>query len=220
VFNKGTKEGLFSLDGTTVAPGGLSERIDIEEGPIGQRVHLQIAPDILHRIEFWSIGRKEVIIEPWRISDEGLNLPGAMSQQPIPYQNNGAVQLPDEMTKKLSHQTAIDIYIRMQAKIELNTIPTGRDAESGNGRNFLVCSSALVQHGRLPSWMPTAANQRSHQQATFVEEHKMGVQSAGFFLMRGHSCFTHCWIPVSSRSMARRAGFWGLHPRPCSSRPI
>jgi hypothetical protein len=163
MFNKGTKKGLFSLDGTTMAPGGRSERIDIKEGPIGQRVHLQIAPDILHRIEFRSIGWKEVIREPWCISDEGLNLLGAMGQQAIPYQNNWAVQLPNEMTKKLYYQTGIDVYIRMQAKIEMNTIPSGRDAESGNRRNFLVRSGALVQHRSVPSRMPTAANQRSHQ---------------------------------------------------------
>lgn len=192
MLNKGTKEGLFSLDGTAVAPGGLSERIDIEERPIGQRIHLQIAPEILHRVEFRSVGWKEVIIERWRVSDEGLNLLGAMGQQPIPHQNNWAVQLSDEMTKKLYHQTRIDIHIRMQTEIEMDAIPTGGDAESSNGRNFLVRSSALVQHGGLPSWMPTAANQRSHQQATFVKEHKVCSQPAGFFLIRGHSCFTHC----------------------------
>ena len=84
MFYKGTKEGLFSLDGTTVTPAGLGQRIDVEERPVGQRVHLQIAPDILHRVEFRSVGWKEVAMEPWVIPDEGLNLPGAMSQQSIP----------------------------------------------------------------------------------------------------------------------------------------
>jgi hypothetical protein len=39
-------------------------------------------------------------------------------------------------------------------------------------------------------------------------------------LMQGHLCLTHCVIFSSSRSMARRWGFWGLKPSAWRSRPI
>jgi hypothetical protein len=39
-------------------------------------------------------------------------------------------------------------------------------------------------------------------------------------LMRGQSTFTHRWIAASSRSRARRSGFWGLQPSLRSTRPI
>lgn len=67
------------MDGTAVVPGGLGQRVDIEERPVGQRVHLQIAPDILHGVKFRGIGRKEVNMEVWGVPDECLNLLGPMS---------------------------------------------------------------------------------------------------------------------------------------------
>jgi hypothetical protein len=39
-------------------------------------------------------------------------------------------------------------------------------------------------------------------------------------LIRGQVVFTQPWIFSSSRSMARRWGRWGLHPRLRRSRPI
>jgi hypothetical protein len=39
-------------------------------------------------------------------------------------------------------------------------------------------------------------------------------------LIRGQSSLTHLRISVSSRSWARRWGFWGLHPREWRTRPI
>jgi len=73
------------LDGTTVASGNPGQRINIEQRPIGQRVYLQIAPDILHGVKFRGIGRKEVNMEVWGVPDECLNLLGPMSLQPIPH---------------------------------------------------------------------------------------------------------------------------------------
>jgi hypothetical protein len=43
------------------------------------------------------------------------------------------------------------------------------------------------------------------------------VQSPGFFLMRGQSFFSQVWTASSSRSTARRWGFWGLQPSRCRS---
>lgn len=220
MFYERTKKPLFSLDGAAVTSGDSCQGINIKEWPICQRVHFQIGPDVLHRVEFGSIGRKKGDVQIGGCVDEGSHLPGPVGGQAVPDQYNRLTQFPEEVAKKLDHQRSIDIGVRMQPKIQPNSIATRIDAESGNGGDFLVSSGPLVQHRRMPARVPAAANQGRHQQAGFVEENEVRFQSAGFFLMRGHSCFIHRWMHTSSRSIARRVGFWGLHPRERSSRPI
>jgi hypothetical protein len=40
----------------------------------------------------------------------------------------------------------------------------------------------------------------------------VGTQPVGVFFIRGQSWRFHCSMRFSSRSMARRSGFWWLHP--------
>lgn len=113
--------------------------------------------------------------------DEGLHVPGPVGEQPVPDQYNRLTQFPEEVDEKLDNQRSIDIGVRMQPKIEANSIATRIDAESGNGGDFLVSSGSLVQHRCMPARVPAAPNQWRHQQAAFVEENEVRFQSAGFF---------------------------------------
>lgn len=78
--------------------------------------------------------------------------------------------------------------------------------------DLLVEPSLLVEDGSLSSWRPSTSDDRGHQQPAFVDKRQMSVQLLRFFLRRGHSCLTQRWIAFSSRSRARRSGFWGLQP--------
>lgn len=62
--------------------------------------------------------------------------------------------------------------------------------------------------------------QRGPQHATLVDEHAPSLQARGFSLMRGHWVFTRPWIPSSSRSIARRAGFWDVQLRRAARRRL
>ena len=67
---------------------------------------------------------------------------------------------------------------------------------------------------------PGSADQRRQQEAALVDKDDVGLQSAGFFKMSGHSTRTQRRMAFSSRSRARRSGFCGLHPMECRSLPI
>lgn len=78
----------------------------------------------------------------------------------------------------------------------------------------------LIKDRSLPSRCPGATHQRCQEQSALVEEDQVSVQPPRFFLMRGQSAFAQRRMACSSRSRARRSGFWGLQPIARSNRPM
>ena len=78
----------------------------------------------------------------------------------------------------------------------------------------------MPEQGRLAAGCPGPPHKRHHQEAAFVEKDESGAYPGGVFFTRGQSALTQRWMAASSRSMARRCGFWGLQPRECKTRPL
>jgi len=191
VLDEGAKEWRCFLQAARVSVGGLGEGVEIEEWPIGQRVGLQVTPDILHGVELGSIRGKEINVQARNILNEDLYLSSAMSLQAVPDQDDWTIQLVKELTQKGDGQIGIDVDIRMQSEIEMWAVTTRTDRQGGDGRDFLVCPCALVEHRRLSARTPTAARQRRHQQAAFIKKNQVSFQLLRFFFMPGHCCLTH-----------------------------
>jgi hypothetical protein len=54
-----------------------------------------------------------------------------------------------------------------------------------------VPSAAVQQDRRLAARGPCPADQRRHHKAALVDEDDVGIQAAGFFLMRSQSSLIH-----------------------------
>lgn len=180
---------------------------------IGHGVHFRMCPDIFNRVEFRSIGRKEVDMQSCIGAKQFLYFLGAMRLKTVPHDNDMPRQFLHEAAKESYDSGCIDIGIRMQAKIHAEQVSPGSDAESPDNRNFFMRTGSLIQNRSLTARTPGSPYQWSHQHAAFIDKNDMRFQFGSFFLMRGQSTLTHSLILVSFRSMARRSGFWGLHPR-------
>lgn len=178
------------MQAASATVGGLGKGVDIEEWPIGQGVCLQVTPDILHRVEFGSIRGKEMNVQAGKVLNVGLYPPGAVSLQAVPDQDDWTIQLAQELTQEGDDQSGIDVDIGMQSEIEMPAVTMRTDRQGSDGRDFLVCPCALVEHRRLSARTPTAARQRRHQQAAFIKKNQVGFQLARFFLIPGHSCLS------------------------------
>jgi hypothetical protein len=151
---------------------------------------------------------------------ERVNLPRAMWYGTIPYDDDGIGKLLEKVFQKSSHQVTIDIGVGMKTEEKTKATSARVYAEGCNDGYLLVETSLMIQPRSLPAGTPGPADERRHHDATFVDEDQPGFQPGRFFLMRGHSTLTHCLIFSSSRSTARRSGFWGLHPSAWRRRPI
>jgi hypothetical protein len=115
--------------------------------------------------------------------------------------------------RKATIAVALILASGCRRNIHAEQVSLGSDTKSTDNRNFFMRTGFLIQDRSLPTRAPRSPDQWSHQHAAFVDKNDMRFQFGSFFLIRGQSTLTHSLILVSFRSMARRSGFWGLHPR-------
>jgi len=188
---------------------------------VGHRVGLQMVPDVLHRIEFGGVRGKEGQAHGRRAGQKHPNRLRTVGLPPVPDHEEGlAFELPGKLPQEREHPRCLDVGRGVQTEIATDGVALGGDTQRGDRRYLLVGPTALIQHRRSPFRRPAPPDVGRHQEAGFVDEHQGGLQPRGVFFTRGHSSLTQRRISLSSRSTARRWGFWGLHPKACRRRPI
>jgi len=150
---------------------------------------------------------------------EFLHLLRAMRLKTVPHDNDMSRQFLQKTTKEGDDCIRVNVGVRMESKVQAEPILARNDAQGTDNGDFLVRAGFLIQDRSLTTRAPGSPDQRSHQHATFVDEDDVRLQSGSFFLMRGQSTLIHSLILISLRSMARRSGFWGVHPRSWRIRP-
>jgi hypothetical protein len=143
-----------------------------------------------------------------------------MGVEPIPDDDRSAGEVPGKLAEKVPDEGCLDGNMRMKAEVQTHQVPARGHDQGGNRRDFLVRSAPLKENRSVAPGCPAAAYQGSHQEATFINKHSVGIQATGFFLIRTQSTLTHVRMRTSSRSTDRRSGFWGDHPRECIKREI
>lgn len=214
---EGAKDCGLLLDGTGGTASVCGESDQVVSRIVGQRIGLEVGPQVLDGVEFRGIGRQVFkMSRAWR--DAFIDELTEVRLETIPDEDDGRAQLVLQVLEKVHHTRGIDVGIGKQAKVERHAIACGADAQGGDGRDLLMTAHALPEYRGVPAQAPGAAHERSHQQSRFVEKDQRGVQAGGVFFTRGQSCSIQAWIRASSRSTARRVGFCGEKPSPCRSR--
>ena len=214
---EGAQQRGLVLDGTggTASPCGESDQV--VRRIVGQRIGLEVGPQVLDWVEFRGIGRKVFkMSRVWR--DAFIDQLTEVRLEAIPDEEDGRAQLVLQVFEKVHHALGIEVGIGEQAKVKRHAITCGADAQGGDRRDLLMTSRALPEYRGVPAQAPRAAHERGHQEPRFVEKDHSGVQAGSVFFTRGQSCSIQAWIRASSRSTARRVGFCGEKPRPCRSR--
>ena len=183
----------------------VTEFPNVSGAEVGKFVLLPIAPQILDRIEFGSVGRQPLDVQPRGVLlKEVLDKPAAMHRRAIPDQQDPAGQLAMQLAEETDDLGALD-GTGMQLEIEV------AQGQPGDGRETLPIE-VESEHRGLTAECPGAGPVGALAQSTFVEEDERPPLPPGFFLMRGHSWLFHAAIFASSRSRARPAGRCGLKP--------
>ncbi len=214
---EGAKERGLVLDGTggTASPCGESDQV--VSRIVGQWIAVEVAPQVLDRVEFRSIGRKVFKMSGvWR--DAFIDQRTVVRLEAIPDEDDRRAQVVLQVFEKIHHALSVGVGIGKQAKVKRHAIACGGDAQGGDCRDLLMTSCALPEYRGVPAQAPRAAHERGHQEPRFVEKDQRGVQAGSVFSTRGQSCSIQARIRASSRSTARRVGFCGEKPRPCRSR--
>jgi len=208
---------LPALHGVGSAACSMGQSVKIKGGIVGEGIGFQIGPQVLHGIEFGGV--RGQIFQVCRARQDALVDELALVRlEAIPDEHDGRVQLTLQMLEEIHGALSIDVGIGMQPKVQRDPIAIWQDAQRGDGRDLVLGATALAQYWRVSAHAPGAAYQRRHEHPGFVEENDARPQACGVFFTRGQSCSIQARMRSSSRSTARRVGFWGENPRPCSRR--
>jgi len=166
---------------------------------------LHITPNVFHRVQFRSVGRKKFQLQAFLLRRyKILHEPAAMTSEPIPNDQEFSGDMSQQMAKKHHHLLAAN-RSRIQPK---------EDAPPSNPRNsrqgFPI--EVILQNRCLPSRCPCPASMGPLAQPALVYEDDRLSFRFGFFLSAGQRCFFHRRMASSSRSNARPTGRWQLHP--------
>ena len=194
MLDESSEQGIHALDVTAVAASGEGQGEQVTKGCIGEGVGFQVRPKVFGRIEFGGIGREEDRMQARRACNEVLGLGRAVRVETIPQQNDVAGEVAQQLAQEGNDFRAADVRRRMKAEIEVEPISAGGHANGRHHGDLLMMTGAMTQDRCLPTRAPGSAQDGSHQDAAFIEENKMGVQPAGFFLARGQSVRIQFWI--------------------------
>src|SRR6267143_5022604 len=143
-----------------------------------------------------------------------------------PLVNTAAIQQDDDRAPEMSQQGAeedgdfdmADVLVGMQVHVEAQAVTDGADGDRRD-RGDLVAAIAVADDRGLPPSGPGPSDIWDQEEAALVGEDDMGLQALRVFFTAVHRYRFHRAMAASSRSNARRSGFWHDHPRRVSRRP-
>src|SRR4030095_11794991 len=101
---------------------------------------------------------------------EHCDLLARMSLQPIPDDEDRALEMLHALSQEGDKVCCLDVRIRIERKVKSYTVRDRRNGEAGDDRYLLPTPRALFENGRLTAGRPGTAYERSHQKAGLIDE--------------------------------------------------
>jgi hypothetical protein len=193
-----------------------SERGQIVRPPIGQRAFGQ-TPDTLVGIELRRIGRERLQVESWKGAAEPRQVRALVDRAVVPDHDDVAAQVVEHVPQEVGCVGSLDVA-GLHAPEQPQAL-THRTDSDGRVDREPVAPIAMMQPRRLSTGRPGLADGGDQQKARFIGEDQPGSQPRGVFFTRGQVVRFQRSIAASSRSSARRSGFWCDQPSWRSKRP-
>jgi hypothetical protein len=157
---------------------------------IGKFAGCQVCPEVFDRIEFRCISREPMRGEPALMvcKETGCHL-ASVGGKSIPNKQHPATDVASDVEQKAFDGFSVDVAGNdgEEEAAVAAVIPGGDGADAGE----TLPVERLDEYGGFSARRPGAADTGALRITTFVEEKDGGVQTAGFFLILGHSSFFH-----------------------------
>lgn len=148
---------LHGVGGTACT---MSECAKIDGGIVGQRVGLEVSPEVLDRVEFGGVRRQ--VLEMRRAGkDAFVDDLALVGLEAVPDEHDGCAQLALQMLEEVHRTLGIDVGVRVQPKVHSQPVACGGDAKGCDRGDLLVGPPTLAQHWSLPAHAPGAAHQKA-----------------------------------------------------------
>ena len=179
-------------------------------GPrVGQGM-LQGCPDSLVGIEFRCVRREQFQVQAGEAGAQAPQGSALVDLRIVEQGEDMTAEMAQQVADKGAHLVAADVGL-VELAIEPEVAPAGADRDAGNGGDAVV-AVPVAKNGGLSPRAPGLADGRDQHEPRLVDEDDVGRQPRGVFFTRGQAVRFHSSMRRSSRSTARRSGFWWLQP--------
>jgi len=175
-------------------------RATVCETPFG------VGPDGLVGVELRSVGRKQLEMEPREPVADLADPFALVDAGVVPDHDDRPAEMAQQVAKKAADLVVPDV-LRVAPEVQADPPAAGRNGDSRDHRDAIM-PVAMTEDGRLPARRPGLSNRGDQEEARLVDEDDVGTQPLSVFFTRGQCSRFHRSIFSSSRSKARRSGFW------------
>lgn len=145
--------------------------LEILTNELGHVRSRQMAPEVLHWVEFRRVRRQILVCEPRLFRDPGLNLFAAMCWQSVPQQDDGSSAHVLLECLQISHDLRLLNCARLKPQTQPDTSSGGRGDQTGDGRQTLPVEGR-DQDRSLTTRGPGPSHTRAFRESTFVQENQ------------------------------------------------
>ena len=167
---------------------------------------LCVGPHLLVRIELRRVGGQELEVQPRKAAAELSDAIALVDARVVPEHDHGTAKVPKQVPEKRADLLVSDVLL-VGLEVEADPLAPGRDADPGDHREA-VMAVAMADDRRSSARRPGLAQGRDQEEARLVDEDDVGTQPRSVFFTRGQSFRFQRSMRSSSRSRARRSGFW------------
>jgi hypothetical protein len=171
---------------------------------------LEMVPDAFVGVQFGGVRRKGHQMKTARASQEFLHRVAPMDVAVVQQYDQMTTDVMQEMSQEDGHLVALNVVL-VELAVQRAMEAPGADGDAGDGGDAVV-TLAVTHEGGLSDGAPGLADGRDQEEAGFVDKDDVGCQPGGVFFTAGQTDRFQLAIAASSRSTARRSGFWWLHP--------
>ena len=179
---------------------------------------LEMRPDPFIGVQFRRVPRKPLEMETGTPSRQGLHLGSLVNAAAVQEDDDMAAEVPQEGAQKDRDLDGADVLAGMQMQIEADPAARRTDGHGRNRRDFVALVAVPDDRGLAPG-RPRPPDVRDQQKPAFVGERQVGLQALRVFFILVQRYRFQRSMAASSRSIARRSGFWHDHSSAVSTRP-
>lgn len=175
-------------------------------GPAVSERFLDQLPHAFVGIEIRRVGWEVLKVKSAIASAELPDGITAVNGSQIPKNVDMAAQMSQQMAEKGTDLRVLDV-LGVQPVVQAQAMAPGADGNPRDDRDA-IAPGAMAYDRRLPSRGPGVADARDQEEARFVREDDVGREPRGVFFTCTQRWRFHRSTLASSRSRARRSGFW------------
>jgi len=176
---------------------------------IGQ-LFFDMVPDPFIGIQLRGIGRERNQMQPASMREKLLDRWAAMDSSVVQQHHQMPTNLAQQMPQKKNDFFSGDVVL-IKLTIQRAVKPVGTHSNSRDSGDAIM--PVPVGQDRCPAHRtPRLMDRRDQEEAGFINEDEVGFQPCGVFFTAGQTFRFQSSMTNSLRSIARRSGFWWLHP--------